>query len=151
MKFYKPKARNILIDLLMLLLSYYVVLDWFPLTTNTPFEKYSWPTLAFTLAWVFVSYLFKRYKPLKKQKYYDAIIRLLYVCEILFIFFVAIIHLFFKEFSGFVLLSITLGALIVNYILISLYFAYRFAVEYREVEFSTPEERINAHPRPANL
>jgi lipopolysaccharide/colanic/teichoic acid biosynthesis glycosyltransferase len=151
MKFYKPKARNILIDLLMLLLSYYVVLDWFPLTTNTPFEKYSWPTLAFTLAWVFVSYLFKRYKPLKKQKYYEAIIRLLYVCEILFIFFVAIIHLFFKEFSGFVLLSITLGALIVNYILISLYFAYRFAVEYREVEFSTPEERINAHPRPANL
>ena len=148
MKFYKPKRINILIDLLMLLLSYYVVLDWFPLTTETPFEKYSWPTLFFTLAWVIVSYLFQRYNTLHKQKYYEAIIRLLYVCEILFIFFVVILHLFFKEFSGFVLLSITIGVFLVNYIAISAYFAYRFAVDYREFEFTAPEERINAHPRP---
>ena len=73
MKFYTPKRFNIINDLLMLLLSFYVVLDWFPLTTSTPFEKYSWPTLYYTLAWVFVSYLFKRYKPLRKQKYYEAI------------------------------------------------------------------------------
>ena len=148
MKIYKPKSINILIDLLMLLLSYYVVLDWFPLTTDTPFEKYSWPTLFFSIAWILVSYLFKRYNTLRKQKYYETIIRLLYVCEILFIFFAIVIHLFFKEFSGFVLLSITIGAFIVNYIALSVYFAYRFAVEYREVEFAAPEERINAHPRP---
>ena len=150
MKFRKPKTINILIDLLILLLSYYVVLDWFPLTTDTPFEKYSWPTLFFTLAWIIVSYLFQRYNTLRKQKYYEAIIRLLYVCEILFIFFAVILHLFFKEFSGFVLLSITIGAFVVNYIAISIYFAYRFAVEYREVESSVPEERINAHARPEN-
>ncbi len=150
MKFRKPKTINILIDLLILLLSYYVVLDWFPLTTDTPFEKYSWPTFFFTLAWIIVSYLFQRYNTLRKQKYYEAIIRLLYVCEILFIFFAVILHLFFKEFSGFVLLSITIGAFVVNYIAISIYFAYRFAVEYREVESSVPEERINAHARPEN-
>ena len=150
MKFHKPKPINILIDLLILLLSYYVVLEWFPLTTSIPFEKYSWPTLIYILAWIFVSFLFKRYIPLRKQKYYEAIMRLLYVCEILFIFFILIIHFFFKEFSGFVLLSITIGAFIVYYLLISLYFAYRFAVEYREGEFTAPKERINAYPRHAD-
>ena len=150
MKFYTPKRFNIINDLLMLLLSFYVVLDWFPLTTSTPFEKYSWPTLYYTLAWVFVSYLFKRYKPLRKQKYYEATIRLLYVCEILFVFFALILHSFFKEFSGFVLLSVTIGAFIVNYLVISIYFAYRFAVEYREIEFEKPEERVNAQLKPAN-
>ena len=134
----------------MLLLSFYVVLDWFPLTTSTPFEKYSWPTLFYTLAWVFVSYLFNRYKPLRKQKYYEATIRLLYVCEILFVFFSCLLHLFFKEFSGFVLLTITIGAFLVNYLAISIYFAYRFAVEYREVDFEKLEERVNALLKPAS-
>ena len=150
MKLYRPKRLNIIIDLLMLLLSFYVVLDWFPLTTSTPFEKYSWPTLFYTTVWVFVSYLFKRYKPLSKQKYYEAIIRLLYVCEILFVFFASILHFFFKEFSGFVLLSISIGAFLVNYLSISIYFAYRFAVEYREIEFQKPLERVNALVRKAN-
>ena len=71
----------------MLLLSFYVVLDWFPLTTDTPFEKYSWPTLFYTLTWLFTSYFLKRYRPLRKQKYFDASLRLLYVCEINFIIF----------------------------------------------------------------
>lgn len=134
----------------MLLLSSYVVLDWFPLTTHIPFEKYSWPTLFYSIAWVFVSYLFQRYKPLQKQKYYVATLRLLYVCEILFIFFSLLLHLFFKEFSGYVLLSITIGVFLINYIAISIYFAYRFAIEYREIEFSTPVERNNAQVKPAN-
>ena len=148
-KIYKPRIKNIIIDLLMLLLSFYVVLDWFPLTTATPFEKYSWPTFYFTLGWVFTSFIFRRYQPMRRQKYYEASLRLLYVSEIVFIFYAVIIHLFFKEFSGFVLLSISLGVFLVNYIGISLYFAYRFAVDYDDVDTGEAIVRENAQVKPA--
>lgn len=149
-KFYKPAKTYIVLDLLILLLSFYIVLDWFPLTTGTPFEKYSWPTLYYTIAWLIASYLFRRYKPLRKQKYFEATLRMLYACEVVFIFFALIIHLFFKNYSGYVLLTVTIGVFVVNYIILSLYFAYRFAVEYNDISVKPAEERINAKVKPAH-
>ena len=149
-KFYKPAKSYIFIDLLILLLSFYVVLDWFPLTTGTPFEKYSWPTFFYTIAWVIISYLFRRFKPLRKQRYFDATLRLLYACEVIFIFFALIIHLFYKSYSGYVLLTVTIGVFVVNYILLSLYFAYRFAVNYNDISVKPAEGRLNAKVKSAN-
>lgn len=149
-KFYRPSRVYIIIDLLMLLLSFYVVLDWLPLTTDTPFEKYSWATLIFTIVWLITSYITNRYRALSKQKYFEATLRLLYVSEIIFIIFALIIHLFFKNYSGYVLLTITLGAFLVNYAFLSLYFAYRFAVDYNDTTFNSTEERIDAQVKPAN-
>lgn len=148
-QFYKPTRAYFIFDLLILLLSFYVVLDWFPLTTITPFNKYSWPTLFYTLVWIADSYLFKRYKPLRKQKFIVATLHLIYTCLVIFVIFAVVIHFFFKSYSGFVLLSVTLGVFFVNYIVLFIYFAYRFAVDYNDVIIKATDERINAKVRPA--
>ena len=61
-----------------------------------------------------------------------------------------LIHYFFKLYSGFVLLTTTAGIFLVNSIFISLYFAYRLAVEYNEISLKPAEERINAIVKPAS-
>ena len=99
--------------------------------------------------WAVFSYLLKRYKPLKRQQYFQTSLRLFYVSSINFLLFFSLLHCFFKPYSGFVLLSITAGAFIVNYIFISIYFAYRFAVDYNEINLKPAIERINAVVKPA--
>jgi lipopolysaccharide/colanic/teichoic acid biosynthesis glycosyltransferase len=147
--FYKPAYFYLLIDLLILFFSLYIVLDWFPLTTHSPFDKYSTPSLFYMFFWVIFSYFLKRYRPLKKQQYFQISLRLFYVSLLNFVVFFSLIHFFFKPYSGFVLLSITLGAFIVNYLFISIYFAYRLAVDYNEINVKQKEDRINAVVKPA--
>ncbi|MDD3320954.1 MAG: sugar transferase [Paludibacter sp.] len=142
--FYRPALYYLFIDLLILLLSFYVVLDWFPLTTNTPFHKYSIATILYTVTWLLVSYSLKRYKPLRRQSYKRTTLKLFYTTLILFLFFLFLLHNFFKPYSGFVLLSVSLGIFIVQYIFHSIYFAFRFAVEYNEITIDQQPERINA-------
>ncbi len=142
--FYKPAIYYFLVDLFVLLLSYYVVLDWFPLTTNTPFEKYSTSLFLYTLAWILVSYFFRRYKRLKKHNYFKRVLSLFYTSLILFISFWLLLHNFYKPYSGYVLLTVTIGVFVINYVFVTLYYAYRFAVEYNEVTLEEPKERINA-------
>ena len=147
--FYRPSRIYFILDCLILLLSFYVVLDWFPLTTNTPFDKYSYPSLCYSLTWIFSSYLLKRYKPLKKQSYFGTSIRLFYTTCFVFFIYLVLLHFIFKAYSGYVLLTITAGVFIVNYLLLSLYFAYRFAVEYNDITARSVDKRINAVVRPA--
>ena len=147
--FYKPTRAFFYADVIMLLLSFFVVLDWLPFTTNNPFQKYSWPSLVYSFTWFFSSYLFQRYKPLKKQPYLDSSLKLFYTTSVVFIVNMVLIHIFFKRYSGFVLLTATSAVFAVNYIFLLLYYAYRLAVEYNEVSFKLVEERINAQVKPA--
>jgi lipopolysaccharide/colanic/teichoic acid biosynthesis glycosyltransferase len=142
--FYKPSYFYLIIDLVILILSLYVVLDWFPLTTNSPFTKYSGASLCFIFSWFIFSYLLKRYRPLKKQQYFATSLRLFYVSSVNFIVFAILIHYFFKPYSGYVLLAITVGTFLVNYIVLSCYFAYKFAVDYNEISLKPRKKRINA-------
>ena len=142
--FYKPSYFYLIIDSLILIFSFYVVLDFFPLTTNSPFNKYSWPSILYMFLWVVFSYFLKRYKPLKKQQFLKITLRLFYVSLINFIVFFTLIHLFFKLYSSFVLLTIIAGTFNINYLFISLYFAYRFAVDYNEIFFLPIKNRIDA-------
>jgi len=148
-KLYKPAHFALLIDILLLLLSFYVVLDWFPLTTATPFDKYSLPSLYYFLTWLLCSYALKRYKPLKRQNYFVTIQKLFYTTLFVFLLYWVLIHFFYKPYSGFVLLTLSTGAFVVNYILLSLYYAYRFAVEYNDIDIKPYEKRINAIVKPA--
>lgn len=148
-KFYKPTTFYLIIDLLMLLLSLYVVLDWFPLTTHSPFDKYSIPSLYYFLTWTFCSYLLGRYRPLRRQDYFKAIFKLFYTTTIVFLIYWALIYYFYKPYSGYVLLTISAGTFLINYIFLSLYHAYRFAVEYNEITDKPLDERINAIVKPA--
>lgn len=148
-KLYKPAYIYFVIDILLLLLSFYVVLDWLPLTTQTPFDKYSLPSLYYLLTWMACSYVFQRYKPLKRQNYFGAILRLFYTTILVFVFYGALIYFFYKPYSGYVLLTLSAGVFVVNYLLLSLYYAYRFAVEYNDIEIKPHEKRINAVVKPA--
>lgn len=147
--FYKPARFYLITDLLMLVFSLYIVLEFFPFTTRSPFEKYFIPTLFYVPFWVICSYLLKRYRPLKKQELNQIKIRLLYVSVIIFVAFFLLIHFFNKSYSGFVLLTTILGTFNANYIFISLYFAYRQAVEYNETIVKPVSERVNAIVKPS--
>lgn len=148
--FYKPAYFYLIIDLLILILTLYVVLDWFPLTTNSPFSKYSGPSLFYIFQWLVFSYFLQRYKPLRRQQFYQITLRLLYMSLVSFLFFMALIHYFFKPYSGFVLMATTLITFLVNYIFLSFYFAYKLAVDYNEVNLKPGKERIDAVVKPAD-
>jgi len=147
--FYKPSYFYLVIDVLILVFSLYVVLDLFPLTTRTPFEKYFGPSILYILFWILFSYLLQRYKPLKKQLIIQITLRLFYASVANFIVFFALIHFFFKIYSGFVLLTLIAGSFNVNYIFISLYIAYRYAVDYNEIIIKPKKERLNAFVKPS--
>ena len=147
--FYKPAYFYLIIDIVILIFSLYVVLDLFPLTTHTPFEKYFKPSIIYVFFWIVFSYFLKRYRPLKKQVLIQITLRLFYVCAANFIVFYALIYFFFKPYSGFVLLTLIAGTFNVNYIFISLYFAYRYAIEYNEITLAPAKERINAVVKPS--
>ena len=147
---YKPSYLYLIIDFLILILTLYVVLDWFPLTTNSPFSKYSWPSVFYIIQWMFFSYLTYRYRPLKKQQFYQITLRLFYVTLINFIVFIVLIHYYFKPYSGFVLLATTVLIFLVNYLFLSFYYAYKLAVDYNEINLKPGKERIDAKAKPAN-
>ena len=147
--FYKPTTFYLIIDILLLVLSLFVVLKFFPFSTHSPFDKYFKPALIYIVLWVVFSYLIKRYKPLKRQQLTQITLSLFYVSLANFVVFILLIHFFYKTYSGFVLLATVIGTFNVDYIFISLYFAYRFAVEYNEISVKPIKERINATVKPS--
>lgn len=146
---YKLSKIFILIDIVTLLLSLYIVFDWFPLTTNTPYSKYSVASLCYVSSWFIFSYISRRYLYERNKQYFKSILRLLYIVAINFLLYWALIHFFFKPFSGYVLLGITLIIFVVNYIFISIYFAYCFAAEFNELNFDYIDQRVNAIAKPS--
>jgi len=148
-KLYKPAYIYLFIDILLLILSFIIVLDLFPLTTSTPFDKYSWPSVFYVISWVLCSYVLKRYVPLRNQNYFTSSLKLFYTTLFDFLLYWALIYFFFKPYSGYVLLTISAGVFVGNYLFLSIYFAYRFAVDYNEIYVEPSEERVNATVRPA--
>ena len=70
--FYKPKWGYLLTDIVLLLLTFGIVLRWFPMSADYPFEKYDHYAVYLSLLWLTVSYFFGRYhsvqfKSLKKS------------------------------------------------------------------------------------
>lgn len=147
--FYKPTNFYLIIDLFVLIFSLIAVLEFFPFTSHSPFEKYLIPTILYVFSWVICSYLLKRYRPLKKQILNQITLRLLYVSVIIFIVFSLLIHFFNKSYSGFVLLATIVGTFNANFIIITLYYAYRQAVDYNEATLNPLKERINAIVKPS--
>lgn len=147
--FYRPALFYPVVDILILILNYYVVLDWLPLTTRTPFEKYTVASLGYMGIWLFYSYFFRRYRPLKRQQYFWSVLQVFYSSLASFFTALLLLHLFFRTYSGYVLLTVAVGAFILNYIFLSMYYAYLMAVEYNEVSHE-PQERISAFCLPSN-
>jgi lipopolysaccharide/colanic/teichoic acid biosynthesis glycosyltransferase len=145
-----PTRSYLFIDLILLILSFYIVLDWFPLSTRIPFEKYSIPAIFYAIVWIICSYLFGRYRSLKKQKYFISTLRLLDVCLVVLLIFKALIYFYFENYSSNVLITIVIGTFLLNYLFLSLFFAYRYAVDYNEVFFDPVQERADAKVKVSN-
>jgi len=143
--FYKPAYSYLFIDLFMLIIWIFVILEWFPLTTDTPFDKYSLPAASYIVVWGFWSYILGRYQPLHKQHYNQSTNLLFFTSLLVLVFFHVLIFIYFlNKFSNNVLYLITAGEFTINYILLTIYFSYRYAVEYVEISFPEKEERFEA-------
>jgi lipopolysaccharide/colanic/teichoic acid biosynthesis glycosyltransferase len=138
--FYKPKLNSILVDVMLLGFNFLIIYGWFPLTTPVPFQKYFVPSLLFTVTWLIFSYFFQRYIPLRKQNFNHAIIKLLVVGTLQFILYVAILHNSFKEYSGYVILAVTIGIFCIEFLFLFFYFSYRFATRF-DISISQYKER----------
>ena len=120
---YKPSWISIINDIMILILSLFVVLEWFPLTTRTPYEKYDVASVFYVFIWVFVSYLLGRYKPLHKQKYLKASFKLMYITLIVFGAMWLISFTYFTSiYSVYVIFTFTTIAFAINFLFFILYF-----------------------------
>ena len=82
---YKPYWKYVIVDAIALIVSVFIVLAWFPLSTQVPFQKYSIFVLIFAGMWLTFSYLCHRYIPVKYMKMGKDIRRLLAASIFLFI------------------------------------------------------------------
>ena len=147
---YKPSRISMVFDTIFLLLSIVVVLRFFPLTTNQPFEKYDIAVAIYSVIWFLTSYFAGRYKPLEVQKLIKTSYNLFYATIITFAIIWAISHYFFDTyFSVFVLFSFTTILFAVNYVFYVLYFAILYAADYDE-EVAEPINREVAVTKFAN-
>ncbi|NLO71714.1 MAG: sugar transferase [Porphyromonadaceae bacterium] len=133
--FYKPKLWLIGLDLLLIIISISLVFLLLPLTTTTPFQKYSIPFLLFASVWIILSYLFQRYKKLRSRSFFKHIFSLFYISIIVFTIFGAYILIEPKSpWSQNVLLTVIIGVFLLEYLTLLIYFAYKYATQYEVPE-----------------
>lgn len=140
--FYKPYWRYIVADIILLAMSFFVVLQWFPLATQVPYQKYSVFALVFSACWMVVGYFAHRYIRVKHMRMGKALLRLL--CASLFTFGVMLIYIYLmsdrQNFSINVLLTIWLIMLILCSLYLIFAHAYRYAT-YDEPEIERAPDR----------
>ena len=147
--FYKPVLVYLFFDLLILVLSIFVLFEWFPLTTSTPYQKYADAAVYYCIIWVLSSYFFGRYLPIKKRYYFDALFQLFYVTLFVFGFFWIFSNIFAQgKYSINVLSTYTFGIFVLNYLFFGILYAWLYAVEYEKV-ISPLQIRENAKLKPA--
>lgn len=149
MKFYKPNIALLILDVVSMLLIFGIVLGWFPLTTPIPFIKYSNFLLLFAFVWIVFSYFFRRYTK-RTPGYFKATLRLFYVTVSSWIFLWILIQLFYDGiFSERVLFVITVGVFTLEYLILFIYYAYRYAVNYDtplNISDETPRKKAKLIP-----
>ena len=82
--FYKPYWNYLIADAIALILSVVVVLWWFPLSTQIPFQKYDFFAIVFSAVWLLTGYLSHRYVPVKYMRMGRDVRRLLFSAALTF-------------------------------------------------------------------
>ncbi len=140
--FYKPLLSYFLTDVVLLMLSFFVVLMWFPLSTQIPFQKYWAFALEFSAVWLITSYFTHRYVKVKFMRIGRSILRLFIASALTFL----IMWVFMtciaegRNYSIMVLLTIWLAMVIISFIFILLFHAYHYALN-AEPELERAPER----------
>ena len=137
--FYKPYWRYVIVDAITLFVSVCVVLAWFPLSTQVPFQKYSVFVLVYSAMWLVFSYLCHRYIPVKYMKMGKDIRRLAAASVLLFGVMSGYMMLMEgRNFSIWVLLTLWLVMLGASLIILIFKHAYRYALDADEVVMESP-------------
>ena len=137
---YKPYVPYLIADLLVLVVSVVVVLAWFPLSTEVPFQKYSVYMCVFSAVWLLLSYLCHRYVPVKYMKMGQDIFRLTVAAIGVFGVMCGYMWLYEgRNFSIWVLLTIWLAMLAASLVFLVLKHAYRYALDQDDVPFVAPK------------
>lgn len=148
--FYKPYWLYVLVDVILLALSFFVVLMWFPLSTQIPFQKYDTFAFVFSGVWIFANYLTHRYIPVKFLKIGTTALRLLVSAILVFGVMEGYMHLMAGDmnYSIWVLLTIWIVISCFSFIFLLISHAYRYALnEEPEVE-RAPERGPQSVLRP---
>jgi lipopolysaccharide/colanic/teichoic acid biosynthesis glycosyltransferase len=133
----------VIADAIALLVSVCVVLAWFPLSTQVPFQKYSVFVLIFSTMWLVFSYCCHRYIPVKYMKMGKDIRRLAAASALLFGVMSGYMMLMEgRNFSVWVLLTLWLVMLGASLIILIFKHAYRYALEADEVVFEAPKRAL---------
>lgn len=137
---YLPYWPYILADVIALILSVVVVLWWFPLSTNIPFQKYSDFALIFAAVWLLSGYLCHRYTPVKYMKMGKDIRRLLLSAVVTFAAMYGYMWILSnKNFSIWVLLTIWLVVLAISLVYLVFKHAYRYALNVEDKPIEAPK------------
>lgn len=128
--FYKPYLKYVIVDAIALVVSVFVILAFFPLSTNVPFQKYGVFVLIFSAGWIGFGYLCHRYIPVKYMKMGTDIRRLLAASIVLFGAMSGYMMIMEgRNFSYLVLLTIWLVMQCASLIILILKHAYRYALD----------------------
>lgn len=126
---YRIKWSYLLLDICLLALIFFVILQFFPLSTPIPFKKYKTFILVFSVLWVFISYCAHRYVSVKFLKLRSHFMRLFITTLVVFLASLLYDWAFpQKNLSFNVILCITLPVAITNAICLSVLYAYKYAL-----------------------
>lgn len=140
--FYRPYWPYLLTDVALLSVSFFVVLMWFPLSTQIPFQKYWAFALIFSGVWLVCSYLAHRFVRVKFMRVTLSIGRLLIAAAAVFLLMWGYMTWMAEgsNYSIWVLLTIWLAMLIVSFLFLLLFHAYHYALN-AEPEIERAPER----------
>lgn len=145
-RFYKPKSWLIVADVLIIMLNAFFVFVFLPLTTSTPFKKYTIPLLLFLFVWVLISYFLERYRTAMNFSFFKSISKLIGTFILVALVFGGLIVILPRSpYSENVLIAILLGIFLVEYLFVFFYFAFKYATQY-EVESLEQRDRENEIP-----
>ncbi len=134
-----PKLSYIGIDLILMLLTFYIVMDWFPLVNQTPFQKYTIPFLYFIPIWFLSGIAFRKYRTYRIRKMKEVLsisLRADLLAILVSLFIIALFASF--DLSAYVLFAMAVILYALEVLSILIYYSFRYAVN-----IETDEERPN--------
>jgi lipopolysaccharide/colanic/teichoic acid biosynthesis glycosyltransferase len=150
--FYLPALFPLLSDLALLTVSILLTLSFAPMVSSDPFQKYQAINFLYTVYWIIFSFFTGRYKKLREQTYNAATQRLILTSLLTtlmvgFAFFTP----FNTGYSIWVIISYTFLNFLLTTILYIFSFGVRNAVEYKEPDIKTDNDKTVTDSDKANL
>lgn len=130
-----PKISYMGTDFLLLLLSSYIVLKWFPLVAKDPFSKYFIPVLAFVSIWFLSGIAFKKYRSYYARSLKSVLIALTKANTLSIVLsFIIILFLPHLDLSAYVLLAVALGLYSFEILSVLIFYSFRYAINIEKDE-----------------